>query len=1038
MDADGDGYMVCEEDCDDGDATAYPNAPEVCDGVDNNCNGVIPSDESDSDADGYMVCEDDCDDADATTFPNAPEVCDGMDNNCNGVVPAEEIDDDGDGHTECAGDCDDGDSDAYPGAEEVLDDGVDQDCDGADYTAAEHLEDVSDTILPTLDTGSLIADDSGQEWSSELVFVSFEPSASQTEMNNAVAAVGGQLDGHLGELGHWVTLVTPVADIPGLVDVVEALEAHPAVSSAAPEPVLTSTALETLDVDNDAGLTDQQRYAWLTTRFPRAWQALSDHGYSDLHATLAVVDAGFDTNHPDLPFRHAYDLYDFEENDADPTVLSDNDHGTRVASIATATNDDIGINGFCPHADLVAVRHGSKSGAAAIKFAADRGADVINMSFGIEISEMKGWLGLEFYTKLAMWRAIDYARNDQGALLVAGAGNNSSEADHFYPAAFDDVIGVGATAIDEFDHARWTSQSSGSNWGDPVEIAAPGEAIYCAINNGAVIPGQYDDAESGTSLAAPIVSGLLGIARHVDPSASQADLLQDLQDTAQPLETDVEDEWYRVDALNFVNRLLANDTPPDEPHCTSPAQDELLNRTTADLQWTATDPDLDPLVAFLYIRMSDGTWLEYESPTASLTEHTLTGLEYDETYTWWIAVEDASNGSSMRSASCSFTIASAADIDDDGDGYTPNEGDCDDSDASVYPGAPEIADGVDNDCDGLVDNTGDWHYSVIDSGDQHGNFVAIALDDDDAAHIAYRANSEELKYAYDTGMGWTITTIGSTDVWYIDIAIDSAGHPHISYVDDDGQSSFKHAWHDGSSWHTETLASSYQYWEYGHTSIHIDETDGIHITYGDGNAAWEGVYYAYYDGSTWSIELVEAGKVGSTSVTVDALGYPHVAYYLTYPEYFRYAADGAYGWAYSTVDATTERGRNANLHLDSLGHPNIAYEEDDDDSVKYARWNGTSWALNTIYSLASGWYVAEIGMDMDSLDQAHICFASQNYPWDYTMKYMVGVDATWDTESVGDAGHDPLSCDLVLDSGELPHLVYFDDSANQVVYAYLW
>ena len=129
-DGDGDGYTGAD-DCDDTDPTVYAGAPELCDGLDNDCDGAVPADETDDDGDGYDECGDsDCDDADAGIYPGAPELCDGLDNDCDGVVPADEIDDDGDGYDECGGsDCDDADAVTYPGATELCD-GVDNDCDG--------------------------------------------------------------------------------------------------------------------------------------------------------------------------------------------------------------------------------------------------------------------------------------------------------------------------------------------------------------------------------------------------------------------------------------------------------------------------------------------------------------------------------------------------------------------------------------------------------------------------------------------------------------------------------------------------------------------------------------------------------------------------------------------------------------------------------------------------------------------------------------------------------------------------------------------
>jgi hypothetical protein len=93
-DADGDGVDTCgsdgipgtgDEDCDDDDATTYFGASELCDGIDNDCDSMIPDNELDTDSDGFMVCESDCDDSDADAHPGAPEICeDGTDSDCNG------------------------------------------------------------------------------------------------------------------------------------------------------------------------------------------------------------------------------------------------------------------------------------------------------------------------------------------------------------------------------------------------------------------------------------------------------------------------------------------------------------------------------------------------------------------------------------------------------------------------------------------------------------------------------------------------------------------------------------------------------------------------------------------------------------------------------------------------------------------------------------------------------------------------------------------------------------------------------------------
>merc|ERR1711916_289551 len=88
IDSDGDGFSPCDGDCNDDDGTIFPGAPEECNGVDDNCDNVIPDDEDDLDRDNYRVCEGDCDDADSFTFPGAGERNDGKDNDCDGEIPA--------------------------------------------------------------------------------------------------------------------------------------------------------------------------------------------------------------------------------------------------------------------------------------------------------------------------------------------------------------------------------------------------------------------------------------------------------------------------------------------------------------------------------------------------------------------------------------------------------------------------------------------------------------------------------------------------------------------------------------------------------------------------------------------------------------------------------------------------------------------------------------------------------------------------------------------------------------------------------------
>ncbi len=128
-DADGDGLIECDGDCDDTNASVYPGAPELCDGLDNDCDGIVADYELDLDGDGTIGCEE-CDDGDASVYPGAPETCDdGVDSDCADDLQETEEDDDGDGFSECGGDCDDADAEVAPDAEETCNGGIDDDCD---------------------------------------------------------------------------------------------------------------------------------------------------------------------------------------------------------------------------------------------------------------------------------------------------------------------------------------------------------------------------------------------------------------------------------------------------------------------------------------------------------------------------------------------------------------------------------------------------------------------------------------------------------------------------------------------------------------------------------------------------------------------------------------------------------------------------------------------------------------------------------------------------------------------------------------------
>jgi subtilisin family serine protease len=137
--------------------------------------------------------------------------------------------------------------------------------------------------------------------------------------------------------------------------------------------------------------------------------------------------------------------------------------------------------------------------AKAIQYSAYNGAKVINCSFG----------GYQYSSILK--KAVDYARS-LGAIVVAGVGNDNSS-NYFYPAGYDGVLSVGATASDD-------QKADFSNYGDWVNVFAPGDKICSTLPNNA-----YGNL-SGTSMACPFVSGLAGLLIAKEPELTNDEIIE--------------------------------------------------------------------------------------------------------------------------------------------------------------------------------------------------------------------------------------------------------------------------------------------------------------------------------------------------------------------------------------------------------------------------------------------------------------------------------------------------------------------------------
>jgi len=254
---------------------------------------------------------------------------------------------------------------------------------------------------------------------------------------------------------------------------------------------------------------------------------------------VAVVDTGVDYYHPDLDSniwqnpgeiagngidddRNGFidDIrgWDFLYNDNYPMDLDLYGHGTHIAGSIAAERNDFGITGVAYNAKIMPVRVLDTFGngelnnvAAGIRYAADNGANVINLS-----------IGNEFYPSNQVNAAIEYA-NNKGSVVVIAAGNSgSSQPD--YPARNADRSGIAVGSIDINGRMADTSNRAGST---PLDyLVAPGVDIYSTT------PYNNYEIETGTSMATPHVAGVAALVLSTNPTLTPAQVEYILTTTA--------------------------------------------------------------------------------------------------------------------------------------------------------------------------------------------------------------------------------------------------------------------------------------------------------------------------------------------------------------------------------------------------------------------------------------------------------------------------------------------------------------------------
>lgn len=309
----------------------------------------------------------------------------------------------------------------------------------------------------------------------------------------------------------------------------------------------------TATVPNDVWYAPKQAPQLQLLGLPAAWDLT--RGAAE---PLAFVDTGVDLTHPDLINKLWHNAAEIPANSLDDdgngyiddvrgwnfvnntnTPQSSSTHGSHVAGLAAAeTNNTEGVAGVNWQARILPLRALADNNtgtitntAAAIIYAADNGARVINLSLGT--AEPSNTLAA----------AVTYAQS-QGCLLIASTGNDGLPGVE-YPAALPGVLAVGASTLTD---GRWSM----SNYGAEIDLVAPGENVFSTARNGG-----YAEL-SGTSMSTAYVSGVAALVWAMKPHYTAAEVAHALTSAAHDIGStgwDAFTGWGRLDAARALRQL---------------------------------------------------------------------------------------------------------------------------------------------------------------------------------------------------------------------------------------------------------------------------------------------------------------------------------------------------------------------------------------------------------------------------------------------------------------------------------------------------
>jgi hypothetical protein len=267
------------------------------------------------------------------------------------------------------------------------------------------------------------------------------------------------------------------------------------------------------------------------------------------------------------------------------------------------------------------------------------------------------------------------------------------------------------------------------------------------------------------------------------------------------------------------------------------------------------------------------------------------------------------------------------------------------------------------------------------------------------------------------------------------LALDAAGNPHIVY----GANGLYYSWYDGTTWHRELVDGRFA--ETGlYASIALDAAGNPHIAYvhflpyepedTDQRELW----YAHRAGNHWQyVELDQGRLLSGTAIAIDSQGYPHIAYDAGSSRGVFYVHQNSNGWFYYPVSGFGFK-KAISLALDAADHAHISYITEDnylDNSIWYARWTGSEWQNQTVETVEAPYnvFLLSSSIALDSHGRPLIAYHIGS-----GLRLASYTDNGWSLTSFNNDVYGKW-VSLAIDNNDVLHLAYYDSSTDGQMYA---